>query len=210
MRKNWIKILVFFLVFYSCKEKKISSFPFEVDKDITCDDLYKNGYKRSFGVDVILLGKKSQDTIIYYEVYQKLTFKKEDFHEEVKLDTVKKDKKSEEYLKQDPLVLSDSIYSLVWGNIKEQQRNICKKSRVTWRNYIVKIGKDQIKNYKSKIDSISLKIIDSRKFDFSTNEPFKIIEEFKVVNKIKRDTFNCSIYKDNNGYYFSSTISLKK
>ncbi|WP_428742898.1 hypothetical protein [Tenacibaculum sp.] len=209
MIKNILKILIFILVFYSCKKKKLSNLPFVIDKNVTCDVLYKNGYKWSPGVDVTLLGKKSQDTVIYYEVHQEIIFNEEEyFEEEVEIDTVKRNEKHEQYLSQDPLVLSDSIYNLVWGNIKEQQNTICKKSKVTWRNYILKINKEVIKSFKNKIDTSNFRVLNLKEFNYNVENSYDVIEEFKVLNKVKKDTFDCSIYKLDNEYYFSSKISL--
>ena len=210
MMKNILKALILLLVFYSCKKKKLSNLPFVIDKNITCDVLYDNGYKWSPGEDVILLGKKNQDTVIYYEVHQE--FNEEEYfkEEEVEIDTVKRNEKHEQYLSQDPLVLSDSIYNLVWGSIKEQQSTICKNSKVTWRNYILKINKDLVKSFKNKIDTSNFRILYLKEFNYNVENSYDVIKEFKVLNKVKKDTFDCSIYKLDNGYYFSSKISLNR
>lgn len=204
--KKVISILLL-IFFFSCEKKKLSNYPFIVTKNVTCNDLYENGYKWSPGVDVILLGKKIQDTIIYYQIHQEYVYNNIDFDEsdeETLIDTIVKVNKYQKYLNQDPLILSDSIYSLVWGDIEEQQKNICKNSSVFWRNFELKIKESEVIDFMKSLDTINYKIIKEKK-----NKSIYHIRDFKVVNLIQKDTFNCYIDDYEGIYTFSSSIRLK-
>lgn len=211
MKENVFKFLVLVTLICACDKKVISNNPFEIDKDITCNELYDNGYKWSPGVDVILLGKKTSDTLVYYQVHQELNIKEEELFEEVEADTTSVDEteKYKVYLNQDPLVLSDSIYNLVWGDLKEQQNAFCEKSKVVWRNCIIKLEKEKVKRFSDKIESKRYKVLNLNKFNLNQEKSYAVLERFRVLNKIKRDTFDCSIYREENEYYFSSRISIK-
>ena len=198
------------LCFFSCKKKDISNLPFEVTKDISCDDLYEDGYKRTFKVDVLMIGKKIGDTIIHYElntppVKHKIDYKEIEENIPSELDTTPEINIHQKYLDQDPLILSDSLYNIVWQDINEQKKSVCDKSTVHWRNFILKIKKSEINNYYKTIDTLKYRI-----FDFKNHRKDEYGElSFKVLNLKKKDTFYCSIYNQNDQYYFSSTITIK-
>lgn len=188
----------------------MSNHPFIVTENISCNDLYENGYRWSPGVDVILLGKKIKDTVIYYQVYKDLNYDEDTFFEddkETKMDTIKVKEvyPYQKYLDQDPLILSDSIYRLVWGDIKEQQKSICKDCKVNWRNFRLKIKEFEIENFIHRIDTVNYRIIDYKE----TRNNYSI-KDFGIINLIEKDTFQCSIYKDNGAFYFSSTKRINK
>jgi hypothetical protein len=206
--KKFICLLVVALSFSSCEKKQISILPFEVTKDVSCDDLYDNGYKRSFGVDVILIGKKMNDTTIYYEVdIPTIAPEERTFYNSYKssptiVNTLNKSTKYDKYLEKDALALSDSIYELVWQDINLQRNYVCDEGNVSWRNFMLELKESEIIHYRNTIDTTKYKILDVEK------ESQYLIDQFDVVNLITKDTFNCSVYKQNNKYYFSSTFTL--
>jgi hypothetical protein len=206
--KRFIYLLVVTLILSSCKKKQISILPFEVTKDVSCDDLYGDGYKRSFGVDVILIGKKMNKTTIYYEVDIPPRNSEEIFFSDLvediitEIDTVVKATKYDKYLEMDALALSDSIYELVWQDINLQRNDVCDEGNVSWRNFMLELKESETIDYRNTIDTANYKVLDVEK------ESQYLIDQFKVVNLITKDTFNCSVYKQNKKYYFSSTFTL--
>ncbi len=210
----WKRNLIFLCIislFFSCKNIKITNHPFSYTKGLTCDALYTDGYKWRPGVDVILLGKKIGDTIIHYQITEEEVENFNDdnfksFSEETALDTVFEVSKYQRYLDQDPLILSDSIYNLVWGNVKDQQNDFCKNGQVIWRNFILKINESDVDSIINKLN-INKKIY--KLIDIKVNEGEYYLKHFKVINSIKKDTFNCSVYNDNEEFYFASSIKIK-
>ena len=205
--KKFICLLIISFLLFSCEKKEISNLPFEINSNISCDDLYENGYKRTFGVDVVLIGKIMNDTIIHYQVdlpSEKNDIDYNDFEENtiVAVDTFRRATVYDKYLIKDALELNDSIYELVWGNIKKQKRDVCNKGSVSWRNFMIELKKNKAKNYRNTIDTNKYRIFDLEK------ESQYSIDEFKVVNLVTKDTFNGSVYEQNKKYYFSSTFTL--
>ena len=145
--KKLICLLIFSFLVFSCEKKEISNLPFEVTKNISCDDLYNDSYKRTFGVDVLMIGKKMNDTIIHYELNSPIRETKTDYsliNEEiipVEIDTVIEKNLHQKYIDLDPLTLSDSLYNVVWQDIKYQQNVVCDNTTVYWRNFILEIKK---------------------------------------------------------------------
>lgn len=207
MLKKFILSLSVLILIFSCKKENISNLPFEVNRDITCGDLYREGYKRTFGVDVTMVGKIMNDTIIHYQITEPIIDYDIDFYDfeeniPTELDTVKKKTKYDKYLKMDALELNDSIYEYVWGNIEEQQKYVCEEGAIAWRNFMLELKESETENYRNTIDPNNYKILDL------DNESKYSIDEFKVVNLIANDTFICSVYKQNKKYYFSSTFTF--
>ena len=207
--RKFICLLSVWMLIFSCKKEKPSKLPFEVNRNITCDDLYNTGYKRTFGVDVTMIGKIINDTIIHYQITEPIIdyeIHYNDFEENIptKIDTIKKVTKYDKYLEMDALELNDSIYEFVWGKIKEQQKYVCDEGKISWRNFMLEIKKSETKNYRNTIDNTKYKVLDIE------NASNYNIDEFEVVNLIKKDTFHCSIYKQDNKYFFSSTMSIIK
>jgi len=205
--RKFICLLILSLLIFSCYKNEVSYLPFEVNHNITCDDLYEDGFRRTFGVDVVLIGKKMNDTVIHYQIdypLYNIEFNINDLEENilVEIDTIKKVSEYDKYLKQDALELNDSIYEFVYGSIKKQKKDICNNGSVSWRNFILKIKQSEIKNFRNRIDTSKYKILDLQK------ESNYSIEEFEVVNLVTKDRFYCSIYEQNKNYYFSSTFTL--
>lgn len=204
--KKFICLISLLIVFSSCKKEKLTYHAFEINKNINCDDLYDNQFRRVFGIDVLMIGKKIGDTIIHYEVTEH--FDKSDFgksKQNVRNDISKIEKKVyDKYREQDALELNDSIYQLVWEDIDYQRKYVCKKGEVYWRNFIVELNKPDIINYRNKIDTLNYKILEIE------NPSSYPLDSFEVVNLKTKDTFYCSIYEMDKKYYFSSTISIKK
>jgi hypothetical protein len=200
------------ILFFSCKKEKPSILPFLVNHHISCSDLYREGYKRIFGIDVVMIGKKTKDTEIYYEIELPVNKNPEDYifynsEEEVLIDTIKRVNKYQKYIDQDALDLTDSIYNIVWGNPKNQIDWIKKeKGYAYWRNYNIRIKESEVKTFRNTIDKKLYKVFDVHSNTGHEHE----IEYFKVINLIEKDTFDCYIIKDEqNDYYFSSQILIK-
>tara|TARA_R110001632_G_C11310566_1_gene414617 strand:+ start:289 stop:909 length:621 start_codon:yes stop_codon:yes gene_type:complete len=188
----------------SCKKNVLSNQPFELDRNITCNDLYDDGYKRIFGVDVILIGKKTDSVEIHYQI----AFPKDNLNEQVyiginemvEINDSREIDRYEKYREMNPLELSDSIYKLAWNDPIEQKKDICSKGELQWRNYEVVISnKDKFKN---KIDRLKYKIL-QEKFDAYYED------KFKVVNLKTKDTFHCYIEEREGKISFSSQIQIK-
>ncbi|MFK8061116.1 MAG: hypothetical protein AB8B78_13630, partial [Polaribacter sp.] len=191
--KKFVCLLILSFLTFSCSKKKISNLPFEVNHNITCDDLYNIGYKRTFGVDVILIGKIMNDTIIHYQIDVPpvdYVFDYDNIEENItdENDTITNATIYDKYLEKDALELNDSIYEFVWGSLKQQQKDICKEGLVSWRNFMLELKETETKSFRSTIDTNKFKVLDVEK---ESNYP---IDEFKVVNLVTKDTFDCSIY----------------
>jgi hypothetical protein len=189
----------------SCKKEKIPYHPFEINRNISCDDLYDNGFKRLFGIDVLMIGKKMNDTIIHYQVTEHFDNFDNEIIENQEIDISEQILKKDvyhKYIELDALELNDSIYELVWENIEEQSEYACDKGEIYWRNFIVKIDKSEIKNYRKTIDTSKYKII-----EIDIPDTY-LIDSFEVLNLKKKDTFYCSIYERDKKHFFSSTISI--
>ena len=206
--RKFIWLLAFSLILFSCKKEKLVFSAFELNKHLSCNDLYDNGFKRTFGIDVLMIGKIMNDTIVHFQISEpklKNEIYSDDFYEEIRIEnyTLKKESTYDEYLKKDALELNDSIYQLVWQNIKEQKKDICKEGVITWKNFILELDKSEINKYRQTIDISKYKILEIE------NPSSYNLDSFKVLNVKKKDTFYCSIYKQNEKYYMSSTISLR-
>ncbi len=188
--------------------------PFELNHNVTCEDLYNSGSRRIWGVDVLLIGKKESDTTVYFQVSEpsyEIDWNHEYMQPELEEEpdtTPTKESKYKKYLEKSPLELNDSIYELVWGNLKEQQKIHCieDKGIPGWRNYTLKIKKSEAKTYRNSIDTSKYKIINVQ-VDTMYNYN---LDTFKVLNLKTKDTFNCSIREYEGDYHFYSSIYLKK
>ncbi|MEE9409120.1 MAG: hypothetical protein V3V28_13715 [Polaribacter sp.] len=180
-------------------------------KNLSCNDLYNSGYKRTFGIDVIMIGKIMNDTMIHYQIdipardFKELDFSSLEENTPVKIKTVKKITKYDKYLEMEALELNDSIYEFVWGSIKQQQKDVCKEGLIGWRNLILKLNESEIKNYRKTIDTLKYKAFNYKKH----SENSYVEESFNVLNLKQKDTFYCLIYKQEDQYLFSSTITIK-
>lgn len=199
---------------FSCEKREISMLPFEVNHSVTCNDLYYSGCRRIWGVDVLLIGKKVKDTTVYFQVSEPV-YEVDWNHEymqpelEEESDTISKgEHKYKQYIEKPPLELSDSIYELVWGKMKDQQQFHCIEDKGVpgWRNYTLKIKKSEAKTYRNSIDTSKYKIINVQ-VDTMYNYN---LDTFKVLNLKTKDTFNCSIREYQGEYHFYSNIHLKK
>lgn len=192
----------------SCKKEKLNYHPFEINRNISCNDLYENGFRRTFGIDVMMIGKKINDTIIHYEVnYPPIEsivdyneFEEESIPSEI--DSTQTANIYQMFSDYDPLSISDSLYNVIWQDLKVQQKDVCIEGKVVWRNFMLELEQFEAENYRKTIDSNKYKILNIEK------ESNYSIDEFKVINLISKDTFNCSIYEQNKKYYFSSTYAL--
>ncbi len=206
--KKFICLSIISTLLFSCEKEKPSHQPFIVNHNITCNNLYDAGYKRIFGIDVVMVGKKVKDTTIYYQI--EIPFiENEQFNYEIEeeIDEVRNIDKYEEYTNKDALTLTDSIYNLVWGSPKGQIHSINKeKGYVYWRNYNLRLKKSEVKTFRNSINKRLYKVFDVHSNTSHENE----LEYFKVINLIEKDTFDCYIIKDeDSGYYFSSQIKIK-
>jgi hypothetical protein len=57
------------IVLSSCHEKQlVSTGLFEINREVTCEDLLEQGFTRMRGEDVVLFGKRTGDTLDYYHM----------------------------------------------------------------------------------------------------------------------------------------------
>lgn len=198
--------MVVVLLFFSCGKKEISTLPFEVTKNVTCNDLYDNDFRRIYGVDVDLLGKKFKNIEVIYNLdhYNK-EWNPED-KIEFKTDTILSKKYYEIYKNENWLEIPDSIYSAIWGKKEILKEINCNNAYAFARSYDIILTESEVINIRKTIDKNRFKIFDVYKNIKSKHQ----IETFKVLNLIKKDTFRCFTYKDEKGkFHFSTSIQYK-
>lgn len=208
---KYIIILIFLVTIIGCSSetKKINRHPFEIDKSISGIDLLDNGYRWMPGVDVILIGKKTKDTLDYYQ----LDFPVEEIdevevlgiedYEEVKIQNY--DTTSVELEETiTPLDMPDSIYKREWISDEGQYKEMFSKGIPTTRYYYITMTKSNLESFKRTIDPLKYKL--KRKNEISDY----YIDEFSIVNLQSKDTFRCSVKALEDGRLeFMSQISLE-
>ena len=211
--KTLFNLSIILLILSSCRNKHeiVSREPFEIDRNLNCEGLVKNGYKWMPGDDVILIGKKTEDTLDYYQLeYPSVWDEKPPYESIPELEeetgTLQPTGNQEEINDAEmayinPLDLPDSVYQSRWGSIK--QNELCNKATVYWRYYRQRLNESEIENFRKKLDSQKYSII-----AYPAPVPSHLIEYFKVVNLSTKDTFNCQIFKEDNNYYLSTSITL--
>ena len=206
--KKFICLLIFSFLVFSCEKKEISNLPFEVTKNISCDDLYDDGYKRIFGVDVDLIGRKYKNIEIVYNKLHYSKFRKVNQNSvDFELDTVLSRKYYEMYKDENWLEVQDSIYYIIWGKKEILRKLDCENSYLYGRGYDITLSEKEIRNIRMTIDVSKFKIFNI----YSYNESNFRIENFKVINISRKDTFQCYTYKDKIGkYHFSTSIQYRQ
>lgn len=188
----------------SCKKVDISNQAFEYDRNTTCNDLYEAGYKRMFGVDVILIGKVIPHGQIHYQLEELSKKSYEEVYTGVNEMIERNDSSEvdqyEKYRQMNPLELSDSIYELAWEPIKVQQEYLCSEGNISIRYYQKEIiNKERFKN---SIDKDKYQIIESNKENES--------DFFKVLNLKNKDIFDCYFSENNGKLLFFSQLKINE
>ncbi len=130
------RILIFILllpILFSCKQKNELDYrePFKINRNLNCTLLIEKGYTRIFGEDVILIGKESFDTLIYYQIEYPIK------------DIMEYQNNSE----------TDN-YSL-----NGKSKSLCKNGTVYWRNFKLELDSIKAIDYKNTIDKNKYKVI---------------------------------------------------
>ncbi|QCX37553.1 hypothetical protein FF125_03545 [Aureibaculum algae] len=184
--------------------------PFEIDKSITGFDLLNNGYRWMPGVDVILIGKKTKDTLDYYQ----LDFSDEETNEEEiypiwedeevsiqKVETIVST--LEESI--DPLDMPDSMYNRIWRVDEKRYKEVFGNGIPSGRYFYITMTKENLDGF--------IKNIDSSKYELKRKSEVHDynFDEFLIVNLRLKDTFRCSVKALEDGRFeFVSQISLNK
>lgn len=131
--KNIITSIFFLCILFSCKQKDEFDYrkPFKVNWNLNCDLLIQKGYTRIFGNDVILIGKRTIDTLIYYQI-EYPNIEVEQYQNKSKLDGYSSNKK-----------LLD----------------LCDGGTVYWRNFELKLDSGKAFNFKNRIDKVKYQIL---------------------------------------------------
>ncbi|GHC65830.1 hypothetical protein [Ulvibacter litoralis] len=132
-----MKILIIYIflvsILFSCNQKDEfdNREPFKINRNLNCDLLIQKGYTRIFGEDVILIGKRTSDTLIYYQIEYPIR--------EIELSQT--DSESDDYPST------------------EKPRDICDDGTVYWRNFELKLDSTRAFNFNSEIDKTMFKIL---------------------------------------------------
>lgn len=200
IKYTFILIFIFVLVGCSTDPKKIERHPFKIDHSITGFDLVSNGYRWMPGVDVILLGKKTKDTLDYYEVdfpIEALTSNSgepiEEF-EEVEMQV----QDTNTYIKElkeeiDPLDMPDTMYNRIWLDNDLSIQDELKNGIPINRYFYLTMTKDSLDQFINSIDEPKYKL--SREIEV----PKYYLDRFLVINLHSKDTFTCSVTALENG-----------
>lgn len=191
------------------ESKKINRHPFEMDKSITGFDLLDNGYRWMPGVDVILIGKKTKDTLDYYQ----LNMPDEEIDEEevfdIEEDEVSIQKRDTTDITSmesiDPLEMPDSMYNRIWRVDERKYRDVFGNGIPAARYFFITMTKEKLDMFMNTIDSSKYELNrESEIHDYDN-------DEFLIINLHQKDTFRCSVKAlDDGKFEFLSQSSLKK
>lgn len=117
--------------FSSCRgRQEVSTGMFEINKEVSCEDLMDQGFAWMPGEDVILFGKRTGDTLDYYHMDDKKgSFLFGSLQQE-----------DEEFVERDV--------------------EVCRKLRPVWRNIVVEIKKQETSTVVGKIDRTKYTVIE--------------------------------------------------
>ncbi len=160
--------------------------PFEINYKLSCEGLIENGYTRLWGDDVVLISKEIGDTLVYYQ----LEYDQEEIESEI------------EYIVDDDF---DDSSTFIPEGSKEFYSKLCENSYVYFRNYKLKLNENKFNSlkYLESIDASQYKVITHDRLYWQEGE------RFEVLNLKTQDTFNCSITKEDEFWYFQSSITFK-
>ncbi|AUC76067.1 hypothetical protein [Olleya sp. Bg11-27] len=142
--KHSITFIFLILISFSCQQKNKIDYrkPFKINRNLNCELLIEKGYARIFGEDVMLIGKKNFDTLIYYQIDYPV-------------------KEIENY--QNSTELENNL-----SNGKEKK--LCENGTVYWRNFKLELDSVNALDYKNKIDTSKYKVLketsEKRKSDY--------------------------------------------
>lgn len=214
-RKVSLLITLIALLSNSCKPKKIQRLPFEIDRSVSASDLVYDGYRWMPGVDVILIGKRTQDTLDYYQIDfpseelekedEDLEMKTEEFEEE-EIEFSNQEYEYEEIEEEeliDPLDMLDTMYTRIWWKNDPCYKEHFKHGTPMNRYFYITFHKEELEMFIKSIDSDKYKKQNLEKVDDNYND------EFIVINKQTTDTFWCTVEPIEGGKFkFLSFCSL--
>jgi len=184
--KKTIVFLSIILFMISCSNRNYVDYrqPFEINRNLSCEVLMENEYNRIWGIDVFLIGKKINDTVVYYQIESPTDYDETEVRE-----------------------IGEDIFPKDSISIANEIKKMCEKGTVYWRNYELKLDSVKALNYKNTIDKKKYKVIP---IDYGLPESLYFKDAFNVVNLKEKDTFACSIIKRENEWYFQSSIHIEK
>lgn len=204
-----LALILFSLTSCDSNEKAIVA-PFDVNHQLECEDLIEQGYRLMFGVDVILLGKRTGDTLEYYQLDDKPNTPGSTYTEfdESEADPTLNNYDSTLYeiLKsKDPLLLTDSEYKMIYFDLSKYKEPFCKDMLPVWRRFELTIREEDTATY-HKVDDTFFEVFERKKPE---NHNYNL-RTFSVINRNTKDTFNCHIYEEYGKFFFATSIDLYK
>ncbi len=187
-------IIALILILASCGEpQEVTRILFKVNKQINCSDLIDQGYQWMPGVDVILLGKRTGDTLDYYQLsYDRVEAISENL-EFVEIETSEQmllEPTTDEKEEQTPDFVSVN-----------KTPEICDNATPDWRYFQITISANDTMKFINNINRDTYSVIQGE----SDYDLYNAL----VINKETRDTFNFAISEMDGSYYVSSSINLK-
>ena len=141
--KRIITFIFIIPILFSCEQKDKIDYreAFKINRNLNCEMLIGKGYTRIFGEDVVLIGKKNFDTLIYYQIDYPV-------------------KEIDEYQNNTELENHSS-------NTKE--KSLCENGTVYWRNFKVELDSVTAMDYKNRIDENKYKVL-KEKYEFQKSD----------------------------------------
>ena len=184
--KNLFKHILLISILFSCSQKDKTDYrkPFKINRNIDCQLLIDKGYTRIYGEDVILIGKRTNDTLVYYQIEYPIN-------------------------EQDLMIydIEDEIHPIDSISTTKEIENLCEDGVIYWRNFELKLDSINACNYKNTIDKTKYKIIES---SYESIEPLYFRDTYQVVNLMSKDTFDCSVINRDKNWFIQSSILIQK
>jgi len=208
MNKCFILILLALLI-TNCQteQRRVKRHPFEIDHSITSQSLIESGYRWMPGVDVILYGKKTKDTLDYYQIlFPSLDEEPTDYQElneeEISDTGLTVNKNPEETIS--PLDMPDTMYNRIWWNNDLNYQEELMKGYPINRYFYLYLPPDSLYQFIKEIDSSKYTMLRESK----TSKYY--IDQFSIISIHTNDTFHCRIDSSDNGKLeFTSFINIK-
>jgi len=201
---TYLLLLILASAAVGCAETNttIPNTPFEINHQITCETLIEDGYRWMPGVDVIIIGKRTGDTLIGYQMdYQRELVDEENYFildEEIIGEQIDIIMEEEEDVIPSP---KEKTTEEIQEEFGKNPSEMCDGATVCWRIYQVRISKEVAAHYKENIDRGKFAILKSK---YNSD-----IGYFDVVNISTKDTFSCIINEEKDSWYFEASISLR-
>ncbi|MEM6298403.1 MAG: hypothetical protein AAF740_06915 [Bacteroidota bacterium] len=180
----WIRFLAIAFIFSACEQQLASRKPFEVNNKVTCKDLVEQGYRWVSGEDVVLFGRRSGDTLDYYQI---------EYNDELFCND------NSDYLPE-RRAEEDSVFGITFNEVFEED---CKCTSTNWRYFSILIKPEDSLNLEKHLESDSLVIVQEEE------NPDYYLTKAVVLNLATNDTFFTSIDEREGKYYFSTSVTFR-